>query len=773
MAFPVQLGTRGADKTSFEALVPVDIITYKELTTTGCTDLGCALQRLVPSFNYPRPVLMDGVDIMNPFNLHGMGSDQVLVLVNGKRRNQGAFVYDNSRIGKGNTCVDLNHIPIDAITRIEIMRDGAAAQYGSDAIAGIINIILKEDNYSYFKNQIGQTIEGDGMYYQSAFHMGTTPFKNISVNITGDFRNRDFINRAGVDERQQYFSGDARNDAPKKTTFRYGEAAKKDFNVITFIKIPVYKESHIYFNSTIANRDGEAPGYFRVPADNRNVRSIYPDGFLPIIKPNINNVTYLAGSKTILADWEIDASVNTAKNTIDYFVHNSLNASLGNRSPQSFYCGTISFVQTIFNFDITRKVNSIFNYPLNIAVGTEYRMEKYTINKGELNSYVDGGDTILDGPSQGKKAVGGAQVFPGFSPDNETYNLRNNFAMYADLEQEITNYLAINIIGRHENYSDFGATSTGKVALRIMPIKEVALRASAGTGFRAPSLAQSYFSSTTTNFINGVLYQNGTFAVNHPLAKLLGAEALKPERSVHYATGIAIKPVKNVLITVDGFNTAVDNRIIFSGNFTKSNVPEIKDTFDFYHIGGCKFFTNAASTTTQGIDFLIKASHKINQKITLQTSAGGTLSETKLNSINKSASFKEYDEILIDRAEKARIESYYPKSNYILNIGVENSRWSTGFKMIRYGAIKVIHKVDNPELDQTLNAGYMADIMGSFLITKSVKIEGGIHNLFNHYPEKNRTIDGDAFTGKIFPYHPFSPFGFNGLSYYFRLTLIW
>ncbi|MBL4861884.1 MAG: TonB-dependent receptor plug domain-containing protein [Crocinitomicaceae bacterium] len=460
----IDVGTRGQNRPIFDSPVPISVITANDIKKTGLTDLGLVLQRLLPFVNYPRPTINDGTDHTPPLFMRGMNPDQILVLVNGKRRHITSLVHTNI-VGRGSTSIDFNTIPVDAIERVEVLRDGASAQYGSDAIAGIINIVLKSDVENYLKTQYGQTIQNDGVVNQITTHFGTNIKEKGFFTLTSEFRKKGATNRSGIDVRQQYFdyqtAENAEFEANPFQTFRLGEAESDNFSLVLNAAVPVDTATRIYSFSTFNYRESEAGGFFRRPQDNRTVREVYPDGFLPLIKPVTLDGSFLLGLESKINGWDVDVSSGYGINSFKFNVGNSINTSMGTESPTEFYAGTLIFSQLTSNVDLFRDLNIRLKNPLKIGLGAEFRVENFQIRKGEEAAYTDGGVAILDGPNAGDLAPVGAQVFPGFTPDNETNQFRNNKAVYIDLENSLFNNLLVGLAGRYEDYSDFGSSWNG------------------------------------------------------------------------------------------------------------------------------------------------------------------------------------------------------------------------------------------------------------------------------------------------------------------------
>jgi iron complex outermembrane recepter protein len=771
------VGTRAAERTSTDAPVPVDVLTAAEIKESGRTETAQIIQSLAPSFNFPRATISDGTDHTRPATLRGLAPDQVLVLVNGKRRHGSALINVNGSIGRGSGMVDLNAIPASAIERIEILRDGAAAQYGSDAIAGVINIILKEGSPNEILTTLGQTVESDGGVIQAGGNYALPLGEDGVLQLAGEYRNRGFTNRSAPDLRQQYFAGDPRNSDPALNgliNHRQGDADTEDGGLFLNVSKPVSDAVEVYAFGGGTLRSGESAGFFRRANDDRTVRAIYPNGFLPMIGTKISDFSGVAGLRGERAGWRWDVSADYGRNLFHFDVRNSANVTLGAASPTEFYAGTLIADQFTANLDLAKSYEIGLASPLNLAVGGEFRRDGYHITAGEPDSYRDGGVTILDGPNAGTQGAPGAQVFPGFRPVDSTTQSRHNVAGYVDLEAQVVRKVLIGIAGRVEDYNDFGSTTDGKVTGRFEPIPGFAIRGAISTGFKAPSLGQSFFSATSTNFINGVPFDNRTFPVTSPVAQALGASLLTPEKSENYSFGVALNPVKNLAVTADYYQILIDDRIVFSGNFTGQAVRDFLTAQGFPGVAGGRFFTNAIDTRTLGVDVVANYGFAIGSTGTLRLTGGYNYNVNRVLRVAPTPpALSAFQEVLFDRVERARIEVGQPKDNFSLS-GVFNYN-DLGFTLRtqRFGEVTSFGTPTDGSLDQTFGAKWITDVNASYTFGHRLTLTAGVDNVFDVYPDVNNqgnpTTAGNNNFG-IFPYNQISPFGFNGAFYYGRLT---
>ncbi|MGQ0560316.1 MAG: TonB-dependent receptor [Gemmatimonadota bacterium] len=782
----VAIGTRRVNRTVTESPVPVDVVAAALIENVGLIETAQILQRLTPSVNFPRTSIADGTDHLRPVTLRGLAPDQVLVLLNGKRRHNTALVHVNGTVGRGSTSVDLNAIPANAIERIEVLRDGAAAQYGSDAIAGVVNIVLKSGERREVTTTFGrvQSSENgrdftDGEHVDVSATYGVLFKQGAHFTVNGAFRDRNRTNRAYPDRRQQYFSGDARNNDEAIISSWQGDGDSRDLGGFLNAGIPLGKTTEFYAFGGLTHREGMAAGFFRRANDARTVRAIHPGGFLPEIGSEIVDFSGAAGVRGELGAWRWDFSSVYGGNSFEFSVHNSNNVTLGTGSPTVFDAGLLGFAQWTNNIDFSRQVNVGFASPLNIGLGAEFRLDNYRIESGEPDSYRDGGVRIIDGPAAGGQGALGAQVFPGFRPADVTDESRNNIAAYLDLESNVTERLLVNVAGRVERYSDFGSTADGKIAARFEPARGFALRGAAGTGFRAPSLGQSFFSATSTNFIvvNGVNtpFDIRTFPVNTEEAALLGAKELQPEESVNLSAGVSIDLMSGLTITADYYAIDIDDRIVLSGNFTDPAVRRMFEQRGFTGVGGGRFFTNAIDTETRGFDIVANYGILLGKSGMLRFTGGYNHSETEVTRIaDTPPELSAFQSTLFDRVEEGRIEVGQPRDNLNLTLNYTLGKWAVNLHNQRFGEVSQRNANATGALDQTFGAEWITDLDLSYKLRR-VRIAAGANNLLDVYPDEwkdfSAGVSGALTTSGIYRFAGgVSPFGFNGRTVYVRLS---
>ena len=831
----VSTGTRFNDRTVIESPVPIDVITRAEMEQGGYTEVSQMLQSLVPSFNFPRPSLTDGTDHIRPATLRGLAPDQVLVLVNGKRRHSSALVNVNGSIGRGSVSVDFNAFPSSAVERIEVLRDGASAQYGSDAIAGVINVILRKDVGWGFDATYGATKEGDGRDLKLSAFAGTKLGDKGSLFVTAYSRTHSPTSRGAYDTRQQYFgtnaagvkvaaSGnfgagtglsaangtlDSRESSVNRYNHRFGDPRAREEGVFVNGETPVAGYTAYFFGGA-TRRHGEGAGFFRRAADDRTVRSIYPDGFLPVIQSNVTDLSLGGGLKGKLdGGWAMDVSTALGSNAIAYTIAETANVTLGNASPKTFYAGTLTNKQSTTNLDLTNEYKTGLHKALKVALGGEFRHEHYSIRPGAPDSYRDGGVRILDGPNAGNQGAPGAQVFPGFRPSDSGTHTRDAYAFYADLEQEITAQWLVSAAGRFEDYSDFGNKSTGKLATRFAITKPLAIRASVSTGFRAPHLAQQWFSSTATNFIGGVPFENKTFPVSDPVAKALGAKPLTPETSVNQSVGLTWHPVDEFTASADVYRIDIDDRIGLSSNFTgAAGSPFLNYLAAQGLVGttGGRFFTNAVDTRTSGVDLNSRYAFRLGHGAKVTLTAGANFNKTEVTRTKPTPPQLAAVGIttpLFDLTERIRMEKGQPKNIINLSATYDLRKWSFLARTVRYGEVQAVQfSSATPAQIAALTPGYstylmptdpvgansqivqryapkwITDLDATYRHSKQLTLSVGVNNVTNVLP--HRTIGSTVSGGTVFnggdnagslPYllNP-TPYGFNGAFYYTKVS---
>ncbi|PWB28482.1 ferric enterobactin receptor [Flavobacterium sp. HTF] len=776
----VIVGSRNPKKSKLETAVPVDVVNLAKIrNTTPQTTTNDILTYLIPSFNSNRQPSADGTEHIDPASLRGLGPDQVLVLINGKRRHTTSLVNYQNTVGNGSVGTDLSAIPASAIKRIEVLRDGAAAQYGSDAIAGVINLVLK-DNAGFDVNATyGGTSRNDGETTNINLNYGTKiGNKGGFINLTAEFNNRQKTNRSqnhnliifDQSAYNNYFAYDFADDPAQSRqiddnlltqnglkrddfNFQIGDARIKNIQGFFNASVPLNDQIEFYASGGVSHREGTGYGFRRLPSETENVvPSIFPFGFQPELNSVVTDLSSSVGFKFKFGQWKLDLSNTIGENKFVYDVSNTNNVSLGANSPTEFKAGNHSFLQNTVNADISRLYKDIFN-GLNVAFGGEYRFEKYQIVPGEEASYIDGG----------------AQSFPGFSPLNEVDKNRNSKAVYADVEADITDKFLIGVAGRYEDYTDFGNTLNGKLSARYKILDNLFVRGAISSGFRAPSLHQQYFNNIATDVVDGELLNSGIFRNDSDVAKKLGIPKLKEETSRNYSFGIVFSPTKKLSITADFYHIRIDNRIILTGNLGNDAfgepVPELRDIFATYGAQTGRFFTNAINTTTNGLDVVIDydinaGEGKIN--LSLLYNYNNNKVDNSLNNIP--TLFAGQEDVYYGPQERSLIETNTPKHKGTFAVNYNFAKWNFLLRNTYFG--EVIRDGFPFGGIQKHNGKIVTDMTIAYKITPKVQIALGANNLFDVFPDEQ--IYENSYYG-VFKYAPVQ-MGTTGAYYFGRMS---
>ena len=785
----VVTGTRVANRSALDTASPVDIISADTLKNSGSTELNQALAVALPSLNFPRPAITDGTDTVRPATLRGMAPDQGLVLVNSKRRHTASLVNLNGSIGRGSAAVDLNTIPSAIVKNIEVLRDGAAAQYGSDAISGVVNVRLRTDRdggegtFTFGESKTDYSMLNGGAPADANWGPGPTSrsrtdgqtrtlsaWKGLPwgesgyVTIAGEVKNQDHTERSGYDLRQQYAKMNGAYDPRERTVNRYnawyGEPEMRQKTVFVNAGNNLSGDVKVYGWSSYQLRDAESAGYFRLPQDVRNVQAIYPDGFLPVIAPTVEDFSAAAGVSWTMGAWDLDTSLVYGQNRMNYDVVNTLNASYGAASKTSFDAGGFTYKQLVYNLTGVRKfdVGGLAS-PLNLALGTEARREGYELHAGEPASWNNGGARVNGAP-----AASGAQVFPGFRPANASDTSRSAIGVFADLEANITDKLLASAALRGEHYNDFGSNLSGKLAGRYDFSKNFALRGSVQNGFRAPSLQQQNFTSTSTNFINGIPYEITTFKPSDPVAVALGAQPLRAEKSTNYSLGAVLR-LAPVSITVDAYRINVRDRIVLSENLTSAAVRDYIVAQGFSGVGGGRFFINGVHTRTQGVDIVANLPWNAGAAGRFDFTLAGNVNKTEVTRVPTTAQLAALNPapVLFDRINVLTLEQGQPKNKIVASANWKLAQWGVTARATRYG--KELAPGTTAANDFWIQEHTIVDLEGRIAVTRQLTLALGADNVFDQYAE---TLPFSLNTTNNAPFSNYTPFGNGGRYIYAR-----
>jgi iron complex outermembrane receptor protein len=750
-------GTHMQNRTVAESLSPIDIVTPEMLKSTGASNLATALSRVVPSINFPSPALTDGTDAVRPAQMRGLGPDQVLVLVNGKRWHSGAIVNVNGTEGRGSNPVDLNTIPMDAIERVEVLRDGASAQYGSDAIAGVINIVLKGGSeHGDLDMQLGQYSAGDGFGWIGGGDIG---FKLGDAGWVRFAAQADSSNQTNRATPYDPLPGTNTNgQAIGVVSQRFGEPQIDEGKFSLNSEYKLSDSATLYAFADVSNRNSTSNGFYRQPLASNNIYAIYPNGYVPLELFHPQDRQVVGGVKGAVFDgWHYDLSASYGWNSTTIDVAHSLNTSLGIGSPTYFYDGALENKQGALNLDINKDVNfSFLPNAVTVAFGGQYLHDEYEVSAGDPASYFGTG----------------AQVYPGYQPGDAGDNSRHSYAAYLDLESNLTDKLSAGLAGRYENYSDFGGALTGKASLRYQFTDAIAVRATASNGFRAPSLAQEFYSSTSIQNLAGVgLTEIRTFPVSSPVAEALGAEPLKAEKSRNYSAGLVLQPTENLSATLDAYQITIDHRIILSGNLTGAAVQEFLAEQGYDGVQGGRYFTNAVNTRTRGVDAVATYKLDLDNAGTLNLNVAGNYNQTSILYIQPNPPILAANGFTfprITRDEIGRLTEATPRTKYM--VGADWNIWKATFHadMTRYGSVTSL-SASSPIYDQTFGAKWLLNVAATYHLN-NLDLTIGSDNVTNQYPDK--AIFANTTNGQLM-YSEYSPFGFEGAFVYVKAALHW
>ena len=807
---PVQtvVGSRARHTAAEELAVPVDVFTVEELKQAGSTETTQILANLAPSVNFPSQPVTDATEVVRPFTLRGLAPDHSLVLVNGQRRHQTALlnVFSNGS-APGSSGVDLNAFPSSALERVEVLRDGASTQYGSDAIAGVVNLVLKEGQFSPFVNtSLGQNRPGDPYPNDglTADVNGGVGFKlgRGSLSLFGQVLRRDKANRACPDGSFPDLNGlkdvvaDCRvvtkRTSVQQPNVNWGLGLERDIHTFANLRLPLNASgsTEFYAFGGFSDRDGTGNGFFRKPQNSRNWPQIYPLGFLPEFRPNVHDYSAAGGIRTTKGGWAVDLGSNYGFNSFEFNLRNTLNSSLGPSlsvptapgkdgrlgtsddpgipNQTAFYAGALRRGEFNTTLNLSKEVKmAAFPNPVNVALGAAFRREHYEVEAGERASWINGYHKTRD--SSGI-AQAGSSVFQGFAPSDASANSRTNVGAYVDMETNLTRRLLVAVAGRFENYSDFGQRVTGKAAMRYQPNKALVWRAAASTGFRAPGLQQSWYSHTTTAIQNGVLVEIGNFPVTNRASRIFGAKPLDPETSVNLSTGLVWSPRSNLNFNLDLYRITISDRILLGATYDGTSddvVAKILADSGLTQIAGVQFPTNALDTRTHGVDLIANYRRLVG--------AGALDFQLALNvTANKVTRVDPLPKILqgtptiytsaLDIVTINAIERNRPNRRSTFTTNYSQGRFRAMGRVQDFGTF-VDGSLDGLE---TFGSKQLFDTEVAYRFDQ-MTVALGSRNLFNVYPDRV-TIEANTNNGTfIFP--GASPFGFSGRHLYIRTEM--
>jgi len=760
----VVTGTRFEARNVLKSPVPVDVVSAESLRAGGHTELAEALSVQVPALSFDPVNVASSTSAVRPFGYRGLPPEQLLILVNGKR-------WHLSAVNNPKSYFDFNSIPSTAVGHIEVLRDGASAQYGSDAIAGVVNLFLRKDAGTEVVATTGQYYKGDGNTAEFALDHGWQFADSGFLHVSAYYRSADPTDRQGTDITQQYFDGDPREatGVDRNHNFQVGNAQRREAGMSFNFEMPFSETFTGYAFGGYTDRTSETKLIWRAPRADNNVRAIYPDGYNPILDVHIADLNFAAGVRGLTGGWDWDLSESYGFSRVRNFADNSVNVSLGADSPTSFYRGLDRVEQATTNLDFRRSVDVGLPAPLHLAAGSEFRHESYKTGAGEPASYINGGVPILDGPNAGAVAPIGTQGGSGYQPNEVGRESRHSIGAYIDVENQFTERLLLTAATRYEHYSDFGSTVNGKLSFLMQATPGFALRGSASSGFRAPSLTESNYQATGSDFFpaSGQFLVTRAFAVSSPIAVLLGAEPLEPEKARSYSLGATLALDSGMNFTFDVYRTYVDNAIINSGLFQGPDLTAFLEANGYPGIAGASYQLNAVDKRVDGADFTASYTALFANASRLNLSAAINVNRPKVLKIAGAPPL--LGAPLLGAGSIYDIEHSTPRSRVNLSAVYRVNNWELMLRGTRYGEMGWLSYAP-PDTTENFPNQWVVDLETSYDFTKSVKLALGAQNAFDNYPK--RIKDLNDFPGGVlrYPYFQGAPYGMSGGFYYARVS---
>ncbi|CAN7585888.1 TonB-dependent receptor [Phenylobacterium sp. LjRoot225] len=770
-------GTRQA-RTVTTSLAPIDVLSAAALQKTGKLSTRDLIATLVPSAN----VSSSGAGASFAFktiSLRGLSGDHVLVLVNGKRRHNTAVLFVNGTTQNGQSPPDLDLIPASAIDHVEVLRDGASAQYGSDALAGVINIILKDQAGGGSALLMGgQTAAGDGETGQAALNGGFKLGEDGYLNLTFDARSTKHTDRGKVTPNltQLYFPlaggvPDPREATADRHTSHPGQPEVQLYSFDYNAGYRVTPDVLLYSFGTVSSRNSLAYLTFRNPNSLNNNVAVYPDGFTPRLKLADRDYQFAFGAKgSDLAGFNWDLSTTVSRNNVSYF-EDSLNASLGPASPSRFFLGKLRFKEWTTNLDLTHDLDLGLAKPLLVAFGAEYRNDEFMILAGQPESYINGGYRAPSGPLAGQVTTAGSQGVTGFPTFAAGSFSRNNKSAYIDFEQTLSDQLDVSVAGRWEDYSDFGKATTAKASARFEPVRGYAIRGTISSGFRAPSLQQEHYASSSTI---GVRFPAGTilFPVqllppDNPAAQALGAKPLRPEKSTSYSVGFVAQPMRGLNLTLDLYQIDIKNRIMQSATLGPNTaVSNALASVGLDPNQAVFYYANAADTRTRGVDVVAEYVTDFGDWGSVAWSLSANLTDNKFTRIAQPPpALAAAGLVLIDRVRMGDFTVGQPRDKEIASALYTRGPFQANLRVTSYG--KVIQRTALAANDDTISRHQIVDLDLAYKIRPSLRASIGANNLFDVYPDVIKVANRG--NPPFSYYNQYSPWGFSGGFYYAKL----
>ncbi|WP_247684582.1 TonB-dependent receptor plug domain-containing protein [Pseudoalteromonas luteoviolacea] len=804
------LGSKVSNRTATESTSPIDILDTEQLNKGGFTELGQSLQSIAPSFNFSRTQVSDGSDLFRPATLRGLQPDQTLVLINGKRRHTQAIFGLSGTVGAGAAGTDMNSIPMMALKNVEILRDGAAARYGSDAIAGVINLSLNDSTgvtTGFFQGS--STGEGDGDTYALGLNRGfDIGNEGGFINVSLEYRDADGTNRAERDTGGS--STIAKGSLSDSVRWRQGNSDSEFISIFYNAALPV-GDKELYSFAGYSNRTALGNGFYRdFDRAERNVPQVYPDGFLPRIDNEAEDVSFAVGIKgDINPDWNFDLSTVYGENQYDYSSSNTINASYAaeylannpnassqdiadNAGPRGGYSGGFRFDQWTTNLDVNGVIDRDNAEPIYLSIGAEYRKENYQIVPGEVASYACGASnaerSFASVINPEVFADCGFQAYQGLRPDAANSADRSSHAIYVEAETLLNENWLVSAALRYEDVSDSGDDTIWKLASRYEVTEDFAVRAAASTGFRAPSLQQSgYTAFTTTLGGDGSLATSYTATAGSPFPSALGIDGLKLESSDNYNLGLAWDVSSNLSLTLDFYQIKIYDRINL-GSFIGADSEELTNFADantaLKATGAVQgnFFSNSLDSTTKGVD-LIASYNTDFADGELEITFAANKNETTIDRVNSPEGIP--DTIALDEQRRSFLTHGQPQERATLTFDYQAEQWSSLLRFNYFGETEVsyfagrhivlpdfLSPTNSWQQTSVVESAVLVDVNFGYELTENLNLSVGIDNLFDETPDELGEDEVLNFITNGAMRYPLRalPYGFDGMTYYAKVS---
>ncbi|WP_296249809.1 TonB-dependent receptor plug domain-containing protein [Pseudomonas sp. UBA4194] len=765
----ISTGVRGQQRTVADSPAPIDVINSDQLLKTGRAELSEAISKLLPSFNFGTNIAGYN-SVTRPLSNRSLGPAYTLVLVNGKRRHNGAVGQRGNVDNSGANAVDIDLIPVSAVDHIEVLKDSAAAQYGSDAVAGVINIILKTGaSGGHVESSYGKLYSGEGETIKFAGDQGFALGDGGFVHLAADARRRGDASWNGkADSSVRAFSDPIKEAAWDRVAIKNGDPDLKAFNLAYNAQLPLDNLT-LYSYSTYGERDAEAANYFRLPTGTASVPEVFPDGYYPLNNIKDRDYQFLFGGKGELAEWNWDLSTTYGRNNVHHSSDLNINPSLGTASPTKFdNLATFRFEQWVNNFDLTRRYDSLFNLtsPVQVSAGLEHRWERFSTFAGDPEAYITGT----------YPAATGAQAAVTIRPEDEVSLIRNNYAGYLDLGFDLTDRWFLDVAGRVEHYDDDSGNTFGlKVNSRYELTDTVAVRGTVGTGFRAPSLTQIGY-TVADNRVNTDANGNVVPAVTRltpsgsDLAKALGGDDLKPEKSRNLGLGLTWQPAPRTSITADAYLIDIDDRITLTSNIYDRGNGVITDILQSQGVASgtwVNYYTNAFDTRTRGLDIVADHTTPFDNYGDIRWSLAFNWNKTTVEGVRDTpASLAGSGINLVGRDREGDLTEASPKTKWILGANWKVADLAVNLQTTRYGAVKTL--AVNPSGDRSFGAKWITDLDIAYTFFDQLTVSVGGTNIFDKRPDKNAVYSnlGLAAYGNP-PFYPGGGYWYSKIAYDF------